>query len=144
MSLLHLVTPFSDATSSLVLRPNLIRRLLRFEKSLKIPEASRSKFEGELRKPAEITVNAIRLWRRSDAITLDANGKIVKKGKENKKETPTPGPSLTAYFVPATPRREVEQDVAPTPDTKSTVRCLGYGTVVVLISRASSDAHRGC
>lgn len=104
---------------------------MRLEQKLKIPEASRSTFEGELRKAAEITIKAHRVWRCSEAITLDSNGRI-KKGKENKNGPSTPGPNLASYFTPRTPRRDVEQDAAHTPEPRSTVYIPLFIAVIFL------------
>lgn len=84
-------------------RPGLVRRLVRLERRLRVPEEERCLCEGELRKADVVFVNAVRVWNRADSLKLDANGRVVK-GKENKDE------NMHAYFSPVAERSVPDVD----------------------------------
>ncbi|KAJ6593456.1 VRR-NUC domain-containing protein [Mycena capillaripes] len=101
-----------DDTTSTVIRPSMIRRLDRLEKTLKLSPEEKTKHDDVLlKKPDERSFKAIRVWDHPDSVKLDASGKV--KGKENKT---TDVPSITNYFVAP----ETEESNVPEPKKSST------------------------
>ncbi|KAG5653529.1 hypothetical protein H0H81_012470 [Sphagnurus paluster] len=64
-----------DEDTGIVFRPSFVQRLQKLEKRLKVPEEERVKCEGELRKAGSVEFHAERVFRTSNALTLDANGR---------------------------------------------------------------------
>lgn len=69
-------------------RPKLIRRLRTLEKTLRVPELERCRYEGELRKAKVISFRAVRVWDTQTGLDLDATGRPKRKGKGKGKESP--------------------------------------------------------
>ncbi|KAF9561143.1 hypothetical protein CPC08DRAFT_635815 [Agrocybe pediades] len=67
-----------DEDTGTVFRPGLVKRLLKLEKSLKIPEEDRSICDGELRMAKSVNITAVRV----DRLKLDTFGRPVNE-KEN-------------------------------------------------------------
>ncbi|KAG6887392.1 hypothetical protein C0992_012438 [Termitomyces sp. T32_za158] len=80
----------NDEETHLIYRPSLVRRLMRLEKQLKIPEEDRSFCSGELRKAEEVQFSAERIKKSDKSLELDIHGRPVK-GHDN---------GLRTYFSP--------------------------------------------
>ncbi|KAG6812134.1 hypothetical protein H0H92_004249 [Tricholoma furcatifolium] len=72
-----IVTALHDVDTHLVLRPSLIRRLMRLEKQLKIPEEDRCTLSGELRTAETIEFSAERITKTDKSLKLDAQGRPI-------------------------------------------------------------------
>ncbi|KAJ7772094.1 VRR-NUC domain-containing protein [Mycena maculata] len=95
-----IVEALEDDDTATIMRPKLIARLQRVEKTLKMTAVEKAKYDDVvLRKPDEVSFNAVRVWNQPDSIKLD--GRLTVKGKENKTED---GPSndIAKYFGAAT------------------------------------------
>ncbi|KAG6816690.1 hypothetical protein H0H87_003778 [Tephrocybe sp. NHM501043] len=98
-----------DEATHLVHRPGLVRRLLRLEKLLKVPEADRSSCSAFLKKADIVQFSAQRVWSTNKGSELDAHGRPIKDKIKG----------VRAYFSPnsnatnATPLKAIDQTAKP-------------------------------
>ncbi|TFK36369.1 VRR-NUC domain-containing protein [Crucibulum laeve] len=103
-----LLEALNDEDTGLVWRPNLVSRIRKLEKVLKIPEPV--EVQDKLRKAESITIKAARV----PAVQLDGNGRPVK-GKEN--TPPAPGETISSHFSPIVKKPDVPEFTKPKPKT---------------------------
>ncbi|EEB89629.1 hypothetical protein MPER_12252, partial [Moniliophthora perniciosa FA553] len=124
-----LVEALEDDDTHLVIRPDLVRRMIKLEQALEIPPALQCKVVRELRKPREDTIVGKRIW---VSVRLDERLKPVAgpsgtgTEKENRDET---NADLTNYFhkLPTVPDKEKDNipDANGGATAKSTPRWTG-------------------
>ncbi|KAJ7686535.1 VRR-NUC domain-containing protein [Mycena rosella] len=106
-----IIEALEDEDTATVMRPSLIRRLDRVEKTLKLSAAEKAKHDDvTLQEPEEVFFNAVRVWDHPDSVKLDGSGKV--KGKENN------GSGIANYLVApagAPDAPDAERPAAPEP-----------------------------
>ncbi|KAF8891363.1 hypothetical protein BD779DRAFT_1514822 [Infundibulicybe gibba] len=95
-----------DNDTGMVFRPGLVRRLRALEKRLKLPEEERCQCDYELKKADVITIKAVRIWKRAEALKISADGRVINGSAASS--------GVDSYFAPAATTGE--KDVLPCPE----------------------------
>ncbi|KAF9495876.1 hypothetical protein BDN71DRAFT_1447067 [Pleurotus eryngii] len=115
------VEALNDEDTVLVYRPSLFRRLERLEKQLHIPEAERSKCEGQLSKPKVVELEALRVrTRNGNKFLFDANGQHIPHTEDKDKEN---------SVIPATPAKRTYHQMTLM-DTPQSARSRGLAALI--------------